>query len=558
MCGISGTYSTCHAFPLDNAVSSLEGDLRASIQAMAHRGPDSFGTFYEVFEGGSVGLAHARLSIIDIEGGHQPLYDDANSVHAVVNGELYDYAVIRKRLEQEGCVFTTSVDSELLIHLYKVYGLDSILHLRGEFAFILYDKQRRMIFAARDRFGIKPLYYTLLDGGKKLLLASEMKALVPLGWKPEWDVESIVQLGEFIDDRTVFKGVYKLPPAHQLIFRHTGRLKVEPYWDHSYNSPDVPESRSLEEMIDGVQKRLVDSVKARLRSDVPLGVYLSGGIDSAVVAGIASKLLKEGSPETKLNTFTLAFPDRAELDEGPIAKRMAESIGAVSHLITPTEADLVSYFEKSVYHSEQPVHTLNGAGKMILSEYVRRHGFKVVLSGEGADEVFAGYSFYLADYLSAVDHAAVDLGIPLPTSSELFMALKEFEGKKLPQDHLSLSQVDPEATNSSRPLGGIYFPKVLSTAGFDNQVFSQDIIDKVGSPDHSLNIAERLNARARTDIVSRKYHPLHCALHTCMHTSLPNFVLNLLGDRMEMSNSVEGRPPLLDHHLVEYANSLPP
>ncbi|KAF9262332.1 putative asparagine synthase [Marasmius fiardii PR-910] len=562
MCGISGIYSRHHAFPSGDSAAygaNLESNLRTSIEAMANRGPDSSGTFHEVCEGRSVGLAHARLSIIDLEGGHQPLHDDENYVHAVVNGEFYDYATIRKRLEEEeDCVFKNLVDSELLIHLYKVYGLDSLLHLRGEFAFILYDQKRGLLFAARDRFGIKPLYYTLLDGGNKLLLASEMKALVPLGWKPEWDVESIVQMGEFSDDRTVFKGVYKLPPAHQLIFRRSGQLKIEPYWDHTYTPQDVPERRSLEVMINGIQKRLIESVKARLRSDVPLGVYLSGGIDSAVVAGIAAKLLKEDDPNARLTSFTLAFPGRAELDEGPIAKRMAEFIGAELHLVTPTEADLVSYFEKSVYHSEQPVHNLNGAGKIILSEYVQRHSFKVILTGEGSDEVFGGYSFFLPDYLRAVDNASTALGIPLPTSSELSATLKDFEGKKIPEDHLSISQGAAQQETGTRTLGGIYFPKVFRIMGLDNQAFSQDVLDRVGYPGNSAHVAERLNAMGRTSIVSQKYHPLHSALYTGMHTTLPNYILNILGDRMEMANSIEGRPPFLDHHLVEYANSLPP
>ncbi|KAK7054624.1 hypothetical protein VNI00_003087 [Paramarasmius palmivorus] len=539
MCGISAIRFSS---PDAARTSTVEGQLRASIKAMDHRGPDDSGTY--VSDDGLVGLGHARLSIIDLSGGQQPLHDE--DIHAVVNGEIYDYAAMRKELEAKGCHFK-----------YKVHGQNLVHYLRGEFAFVLYDAKRKLLFGARDRFGIKPFYYTVVNGC--LMIASEMKALLPLGWKAEWDVESIVQMGDYNDNRTIFKDVYKLPAAHLLTFSRTGQLRTRSYWDHSYPNQQVAETRSVEEMIETAREKLVDSVRARLRSDVPLGVYLSGGIDSACVAGIAASLLKENDPSAKLATFTLAFPGREDLDEGPAAKRMAEFIGADIHQVTPSEADLVNYFEKSVYHAEYPLFTLHGSGKIILAEFVREQGYKVVLTGEGSDETFGGYSFLTLDYLRAVDTASRQLGIPLPEAHELAATLKVIEGMKPPQDHISISELSFQDSHLGRSmLGGISTHRVWSTTGVGRDLFSAEILDKFGEPDHSLTIAEGLKPEARAKMISGQWHPLHSALYTVTNTMLSNGILNYVGERAEMAGSIEGRPPFLDHLLVDYVNTLPP
>ncbi|KAJ7580835.1 putative asparagine synthase [Mycena floridula] len=553
MCGLTACYSTSSSACSSTTNGVLYDQLSTAIESIGHRGPDSSGIW--VADDGHVGLGHVRLSIIDLEGGHQPMH--LGGIHAIVNGELYDYKIIRQELESLGCTFQTSCDSELVLHLYKVYGQGLFSHLRGEFAFVLYDSQKDLLIAARDRFGIKPLYYTLLDG--RLLLASEMKALPMLGWRPEWDVDSIINMGDYNDDRTIFKGVYKLPTAHFMTFRRTGHLKIQHYWDHSYPHPKTVETRMIDEMILKVRERMVDSVRARLRSDVPLGVYLSGGIDSACVAGIAAQLLKEQDPNAKLATFTLAFPGRADLDEGPIAQRMADSIGAVTHMVSPTEADLVRYFDQSVYHAEQPVFTLHGSGKVILSEFVRKQGYKVVLTGEGSDETFGGYSFLLLDYLRATDPASAQLGIHLPSAAELAAIVKVLEEMKPPQDHISISELSFTDSPLGRAmLGGISTHRVWSTTGVPAEIFSQEVLAHFGPPDHSRTIAEGIRAEARARSVNGEWHPLNTALYTVTNTMLSNGILNYVGERAEMASSIEGRPPFLDHRLVEYANTLPP
>ncbi|KAJ7577813.1 putative asparagine synthase [Mycena floridula] len=549
MCGVIACYSTCSS----GDKVELHAQLSESITTIDHRGPDSRGIY--VTEDGHVGLGHVRLSIIDLEGGQQPMHVD--HVHAIVNGELYDYKKLREELESQGCKFQTSCDSELVLHLYKIYGQNLFFHLRGEFAFVLYDSQKDLLIAARDRFGIKPLYYTMVDG--RLLLASEMKAFPPLGWNPKWDVDSIVNMGEYNDDRTVFKGVYKLPPATFLTFRRTGQLKIQHYWDQSYPHRQKVETRTIEEMIQGVRDRLVDSVRARLRSDVPLGVYLSGGIDSAAVAGIAAQLLKEQDPDAKLTTFTLAFPGRADLDEGPIAQRMAESIGANIHMIAPSEQDLVNYFEKCVYHTETPVIAFHGAGKIILSEFVRQHGYKVVMTGEGSDEIFGGYSFLLPDYLRATDLASTQLGIPLPNSTELAAILEGIESTKLPQDHTSLSNMSFTDSPLARAMmGGLSAPRFWASHSLPTEIFSPEVLAHVGPVDRCRTVAEGIRAEVREKSVNSEWHPLNTSLYTVTNTLLSRVLLNVLGERSEMASSIEGRPPFLDHHVVEYANQLPP
>ncbi|KAK7040099.1 hypothetical protein VNI00_009904 [Paramarasmius palmivorus] len=558
MCGISA-FKHLSASTVAEDISQLQDRLWASVKALQHRGPDSYGVY--VTEDSLLGLGHARLSIIDIAGGQQPVHDSTNTIHAVVNGELYDYNDLRSDLESKGCQFQSSNNHRLSpeepIIRYQTYGQNFIHHLRGEFAFVLYDSKRQFLIAARDRFGIKPLYHTVANG--KLMLASEMKGLLPLGWQAEWDVESIMQMGEYGDTRTVFKGVYKVPAGHMLTCTYSGRIEVRPYWDHEYPHPGLEETRSVGEMIEGVRQRVIDAVRVRLRSDVPLCVYLSGGIDSAAVAGIASALLKEQNPDARLMTFTLAFPDRKDLDEGPIARRMAESIGAEVHMVAPTEKDLVDRFPKCIYHIEQPMLSFHGVGKMMLSEHVNANGYRVVLTGEGSDEIFGGYYFCLRDFLRAVDPSARTLGIPLPTEAELISAYNKHEAAGLRQDHVSLKKFSFQESLLGRDLvGGISPHVMISSTGLSDSAFTRDALNTTPHSDTTLAIAEAICPNARRKMCSGQWHPLHSALYTTSKTILQHILLNHYGDRVEMANSIEGRTPFLDHILVEYVNTIPP
>ncbi|EEB96637.1 hypothetical protein MPER_04199 [Moniliophthora perniciosa FA553] len=266
-------------------------------------------------------------------------------------------------------------------------------------------------------------------------------------------------------------------------------------------------------MVEGVRARLVDAVRARLRSDVPLAVSLSGGIDSAAVAGIATSLIRERDPEAKLATFTLAFPGREDVDEGPIAKRMAESIGATVHMVMPTEEDLVYAFQKVVYHAEQPAMSFHGAGKFILSEHYHRHGYKVTLSGEGSDEVFGGYAFLMPDFLRVKDFTARNLDIKQPDDAERVAALAECEVRRPRQDHTSLTDMSFSDSQDGRSmLGGISTHRAFATWSLDDSIFSAAALNQVTFRDRCLIVAEGLSPVARDKMSSGQWHPLHSAL----------------------------------------------
>lgn len=269
-------------------------------------------------------LGHVRLSINDLApSGNQPLHDIEHDVHAVVNGELYDYDILRKEIDEK-CPypFQGRSDSELALALYRYYGISFLSHLRGEFAICLYDGRTKMFIAARDRYGIKPILWRRdrngPGNGNRLLVASEAKAFLPLGWEPEWDVRSILDGGFHHDERTMFKGVTALRPGNYMMVQSDGYMRIFPYWEIDYPSKWSTETRTEGEMINGVRERVVDAVRARLRADVPVGVYLSGGLDSSSVAGIVSHLLKNGEKAGNVHslcTLSIAFDKDSGLDE---------------------------------------------------------------------------------------------------------------------------------------------------------------------------------------------------------------------------------------------------
>ncbi|TPX69658.1 asparagine synthase (glutamine-hydrolysing) [Spizellomyces sp. 'palustris'] len=488
--------------------------------------------------------------------GQQPISNETGDIHVVVNGELYGFEEIRSQLRADGHVFKTESDSEIVVHLYEELGLSFLERLRGEFALCLWDSRKGLFIAARDRFGIKPLYYSVINGA--LVLASEMKAFLALGWKPTWDVESIVHGGSSFDNRTVFKGVSKLPAGKYMTATLSGSIDIQTYWDADYPDKRVPDVRTVEDMIQGVRERLFESIRVRMRSDVPLAIYLSGGIDSAAIAGIAMAILRETDSKASIDAFTIAFPGKGaeQFDEGPIAERMARHIGARFHKIPITEDDLVAGFEEAIWHFEHPMPDLNAIGKYLLSKEVRDRKFKVVLTGEGADEHFAGYAFFLADYLREPDVAVEN---PL-SDVQREAKLQEIEGKTGGSyDTVLVSKMSyNDASVGRRMLNGISSHRQLAGAAqIPQDIFQRSLIEKTGAPDACTALAAGLSGIAREN-ARTKWHPLHTALYAESRTFLGNVLCNVLGDRSEMAHSVEGRTPFLDHHLCAYVNSLPP
>ncbi|KAJ7923601.1 nucleophile aminohydrolase [Mycena leptocephala] len=306
MCGLSAIYhsDSCSLPSADELVDMLETSLNAI--AIVDPIPTEF-SYLTIFVL-DLGIVASRSSIW--KSGNQPLSDKDDMIQS------------RADLEAQGAVSKTKSDSEIVIHLYKQQSFNARSSLRGEFTFVLYDYHRRLLFAARDPFGVKPLSYTMSGADCSSL-------------KPEWDIDSIVHNGYFADDRTVFKGVRKLMPGHFLVFRRDGYLKVQAYWDLDYSTQDSPNTSTVDEMIATVRSHLTEAVRLRLGADVLVAIYLSGGVDSSAIAGIATEILREKDPAAKLTMFTLTFriPYAQQFDEGPIAARTAAFIGADAHLL---------------------------------------------------------------------------------------------------------------------------------------------------------------------------------------------------------------------------------
>jgi asparagine synthase (glutamine-hydrolysing) len=397
MCGIVGVVDPS----LDNS------RLEASLKLLHHRGPDDRGMFLEPDR--HLGLGHARLSIIDLETGVQPLYSHDARIALVCNGEIYDFERQRRELEREGSRFTSNSDSEVIIHLYLKHGECFYEHLRGEFAFLLYDRSLGRLIAARDRFGIKPLYVARTKGGG-WAFSSEIKGLFGTGLvERELDLNAPSKAGA-----TLFRGVEHVPPATAVILDVlNGTQHLTPYW-----RPNFPPacrydtSRTFEEYKEEIDRVLTEAIRFRLRADVPVGLYLSGGIDSALVA-VKVKRIVPWTP----HAFTIAFVDEdGPYNEAEIAKLIARHVGVEHHVLEVTTEMLLRNLERCLWHVEAPLRDLAPVGKFLLSELAQRH-VKVILTGEGADEVFLGYKVFreVTDEFFVVP-ASFDFRMVLPYS----------------------------------------------------------------------------------------------------------------------------------------------
>ena len=532
MCGILGAYSRSQ---------SLSNDLlKAGLRQLEHRGPDSQNTW--IGANGRIGLGHSRLSIIDLSTGHQPLTDSSESIHAVVNGELYGYKEIRADLEKLGHRFKTQSDSEIVIHLYKQYGTQCLHHLRGEFSFILWDQANETLFAARDRFGIKPLYYH--SSPELLALGSEMKALFPLGIAADWDPEVAYQLHSaflFLPSRTLFNKIYQVPPGHFLLATQ-GNVQIMKYWDYSFPTVDQLRTSSISEVeaIHDLRTLLNESVRLRLQADVPVACYLSGGLDSCAVLGVASQYVDQ-----PIHAFTLSF-DQEAYDEEKIAREMATHAGAHYTPISVTQNEVADAFEKAIWHSEIPLINNHGVAKFLLSKAVRSAGFKVVLTGEGSDEVFAGYPHFRKDLF---------LTYPVEQANAVQNLLQELSDSNEISKGLLLSGDSPVDIPSLRNTLGHVSSYLESNAGVGRR------LSTLLNPDFARTYENRdpfrvlLNQLDCTQMVNRD--SVNQSLYLWSKTMLPNYILSVLGDRMEMGNSIEGRVPFLDHKIVEFAAKLP-
>lgn len=517
---------------------SSEGELRnISINALSvidHRGPDDKKVY--IGKESCVSLGHVRLSIIDLVTGQQPLSSMDQKTHAVVNGEFYDYDIVRGRFLKEGYRFKTHSDSEILLPLYQKYGTNVFNHLRGEFAFCLWDESAGVFFAARDRFGVKPLYYTVKSGC--LYVASEIKCLFAAGIEAAWGAESYATRAFYLGNKTLYKDIYQIPPGSFLLVKD-GNIQIEKYWDMDFPTEENTDYNvSEEEHVLAVRESFEDSVKLRMRSDVDVGVYLSGGIDSSAVLSVASKYSQK-----PLDTFTLCFSDNDDFNERKYAEIAADHVSANFNPINVTEEDIADNFSSAIWHNEMPFFNGHGVAKYLLSKHVRERGIKVVLTGEGADEVFGGYPHYQRDMaLFANDD---------PQYSE-FDDLRE----KIINHEGSMNFPDDAAYSTVQSVLG-YQPSWMQYQAKWTEVWSgflnPEYMSKVNNNHPYLSFI--LNQPVPEKLSNR--HPVHQSMYLWVKSYLPNLVLTTLGDRMEMANSIEGRLAFLDHHLIDIVNKIP-
>jgi asparagine synthase (glutamine-hydrolysing) len=527
MCGIAAFFSQTRPISADA--------LKRATRALHHRGPDSQGGW--VSRDSRVGLGHSRLSIIDLSTGDQPIASEDGHVHIVVNGEFYDFERQRRELEQRGHRFRTRSDSEVALHLYEEYGAQCLQHLRGEFAFVLWDDRNRVLLAARDRFGIKPLHYAMHQG--TLYIASEAKALFAAGVPARWDEEYFFHhaTGPAMAERTLFEGVHQVPPGHYMLAGQHG-FRLFRYWEFYY--PPAAElaasTRDDRSYIEEFASVFEEAVRLRMRADVPVGCYLSGGLDSCATLGFAAR-----HAPGPINAFTLTF-DQAAYDEGDIAREMAALAGANFYPIPIRQSDIADNFEESIWHSETVCSNGHGVSKFLLSRAVRDAGYKVVYTGEGSDEIFGGYVHFRTDMLRYNTQGQDPL--------EIQRLMQELEAANVVSRGLLMASADNGGLESVERLLG-FVPGCLKVFNGWGQLRRQLLAD-----DFKAQFAGRDSTRMFLDTfdlsaVLDGRDPLNKSLFVWAKGFLPTYLLNILGDRMEMAHSIEGRVPFLDHRVVE-------
>jgi asparagine synthase (glutamine-hydrolysing) len=510
MCGIVGCADLHERRAPDRRV------LERMANALIHRGPDSEG--YLISD--HVGMATRRLSIVDLRTGDQPIANEDGTVTVCCNGEIFNHEQLRRELEAAGHVFRTSSDVEVLVHLYEVHGTKLLDRLNGQFSFAIYDRPRRRLLLARDQVGITPLHYTVVDG--ELVFGSEIKALlahpkvrrqVDLG-----GLDQVMMLPGLVSPRTMFAGIRSLPPGHLLV-AEDGRIRVEQYWDLDYPLAEaLPEVSDLDllDHVAGLEQALLHAVDLRMRADVPHAYYLSGGLDSSLIAAVAGKLARE-----RLHTYSVYFPDAA-LTERPYQQLVARSLDSAHTEVLVTPHDLLAGLPDAVRHCECPLKESYNVASMRLSAAVRSNGAKVVLTGEGADELFAGYVGYKFDKRATARRRRRALTEEQVLSQRLWG-----------NPHLAYGQGLAHRAGDRR---GLYSRQVMSRLEeFD--CLREPLVD-----------VAKLTGR----------HVLHQRSYLDFKLRLADHLLGDHGDRVAMANSVEARYPYLDVGVIDAARRTPP
>lgn len=526
MCGICGIQS------IDSTTPPERREIEQMSRAINHRGPDGSGIFVE----GPVGLGHRRLSIVDVASGAQPMSNEDDSLQIVFNGEIYNHLELRKWLEARGHKYRTHCDTETILHLFEERGVDCVRQLRGMFAFAIWDRRRQSLFCARDRLGIKPFYYTLAQG--RLIFGSEIKALLEAKWAPRrinrYALREYLAFGYLSGPQTLFEGIFKLMPGHWLRCEK-GQVVIEQYW----SLPLAPTGKQLsaQEYAEEFQDLFTESVRLRLMSDVPLGAFLSGGLDSSAVVSVMS----EFAGTSRIKTFSVGYAE-AKYSELGFARQAAEHLGAEHREVMLERSQFFSLLPKLIWHEDEPIVWPSSVSLYLVSQLASQH-VKVVLTGEGSDELLAGYDRYWATVWN------VRCGLPywnvVPEKVQqnvraLFdgAVARTKLGQKLRHSFLA----------SSGAFEDIYLKNFVSN-------FAEAEVRQILAPEGReqemswCKVPLRISSeRGHKDLLSR-------LLYTDVNTYLQELLMKQ--DNMSMATSIESRVPFLDHKLVESVWKMP-
>lgn len=520
MCGISGVY--------EHQAGDLSALLSPMLHIISHRGPDDSGEYHA----DNIAMGMRRLSIIDLAGGHQPIYNEDQTVVIVFNGEIYNYRLLRSDLEKRGHQFATNSDTEVIVHLYEEYGVECVTHLRGMFAFAVWDTRKQQLLIARDHLGIKPLYYTQL--GDRLIFSSEIKSILEHpGVERSLNIEAMsdyLSLRYVATPKTMFQNIYGLPSGHRLIANGSG-IHIEQYWNVEFYEPET--RLSDDEYIDQLEALVSDAVKMRLMSDVPFGAFLSGGVDSSTVVALMTKFMNE-----PVKTFTVGYEGEGtdEFAETRYAQKVAEHFQTQHHEVIVTGKEFVDLAQDIVWHLDQPIADPAEVAYFSVARLASQH-VKMVLTGEGGDELFAGYTYYVGE-----SYAPMVSPVLSPFKSLILSATEKFGGPRRPKDALiALSHKDA----ASRYLNWI--PHFNSHR--KSLVLSKDLRARLGAYDSSSAPQYFMDHVGDNKALNQ-------LLYTDTKLWLPDYLLSR-GDKLTMANSLEGRVPLLDYKLVEFAAHLP-
>jgi len=531
MCGIAGILE----FGAEAHVNSEV--LRRMCDVIAHRGPDDDGFFIQ----GAIGLGMRRLSIVDLATGHQPICNEDGSIWIVFNGEIYNHKLLRERLVSSGHRYKTQSDTETIVHLYEEYGKDCVQHLQGMFAFAIWDTKRNTLFVARDRLGIKPLYYRL--AARNFFFGSEIKVLLAAGVHPVFNrtvLPEYLAFGSISSSDTFYQGINKLMPGHRLEINERGELRIEQYWDLPLPSGEPPQSDHGENYyVENYRSLLEGAVSSHLMSDVPLGVFLSGGLDSSAVAALMTKIRR-----APIETFSVGYAEQT-YSELPYARTVAQHLNSVHHEVIVSRQDFFGALPKLIWHEDEPLVWPSSVSLFFVAQLARER-VKVVLTGEGSDETLGGYSRYA------------------------------FTLRNLPYDRLYRSVVPDslrrglrEVIATSGWLNATARRKLLHTSfGLDGESWASFYFDNFFSAFNerdqsellSDNFAEEIaGGSAYQNVLGYWENSSGDILQRLLYTDIKTYLVELLmkQDNMSMAASIESRVPFLDHTLVEWAMGVP-